>query len=268
MRRTACLAAVLLLTGCSAAPELEPDETPVATTAIAAETVWDQEVVSALHELVDRLEQEYGGVAGVAVSGPGSVLVWGDNTPQSAWSTIKVPISIAAFEENPELAEELAPPALTISDNDAAWSLWANLSEGAVDRVLHDADVGMQRTVAEPLGDMAFTVSQQAALAAHLPCMEGAQPVLELMGEVAEEQSYGLGRFDGAEFKGGWGDDEDGNYLVRQLGLIPHPDGGQIAVALVVAPESGSYDDAQAMADIIAEELDAVRGALPVVSCG
>lgn len=257
-----------MVAGCSPAPDSAPEQPAIETLSVGVPNVWDPDVVASLHDLVDNLEAEYGGTVGIAIAGPGSVMSWGDNTPQAAWSTIKVPISIAAYEEDPEFAEELAPDALTISDNDAAWTLWEGLSEGAVDRVLYDANVGMENSVQEPLGAMEFTVSQQATLAANLPCIDGAQRVLELMGEITEEQAYGLGRIEGAEFKGGWGDDEDGNYLVRQLGLLPHPNGGQIAVALVVAPESGGYDDAQAMADEIAARVDAVREALPVVRCG
>ncbi|WP_342319290.1 hypothetical protein [Corynebacterium mayonis] len=264
MRKILSVLAVLLLTACAAAPEDEPPARPP----VVATSVWDEATIASLHDLVASLEENHGGVVGIAVAGPDAVRVWGSNEAQFAWSTIKVPIAVAAFEENADLANMLAPAAMTYSDNDAAWQLWSGLSEGAVDNVFKKAGVAMKTKVREPLGEVELTPSQEAALASRLPCMDNAQPVLKLMAKVVDEQSYGLGRIDEAKFKGGWGDDEDGNYLVRQMGLIPHPTGGEIAVSLIVQPDSGSYEEAQEMADEIAETLEELSANLPKVVCG
>ena len=79
-------------------------------------------------------------------------------------------------------------------------------------------------------------------------------------------QAWGLGTIPGARFKGGWGPDPAGIYTARQFGLVP-TDEGQAAVALTVTPQSGTFEDAQAMATALAREL-ADLGALPTARCG
>lgn len=62
------------------------------------------------------------------------------------------------------------------------------------------------------------------------------------MGQVVSEQRWGLGTLSTpTAFKGGWGPDPDGRYLVRQIGLVKYSGHRTLAVALAVAPASGDY---------------------------
>ena len=71
------------------------------------------------------------------------------------------------------------------------------------------------------------------------------------MGAIADDQRYGLGTIPGARFKGGWGPDESGMYLVRQFGTIA-VDGGEVGVAIAARPADGTYATGQAMLTEIA----------------
>ena len=94
-------------------------------------------------------------------------------------------------------------------------------------------------------------MSDQAAFGANLTCLDGTKPVVEAMGEIVDYQSYGLGEIDGARFKGGWGPDASGTYLVRQFGTIA-VDGGEVGVAIAARPADGTYESGQAMLTEIA----------------
>ena len=50
-----------------------------------------------------------------------------------------------------------------------------------------------------------------------------------------------MGQIPAAHFKGGWGPDPQGRYLVRQFGIVPI-NGRNVAVALAVRPHDGSFD--------------------------
>ena len=57
-------------------------------------------------------------------------IMLGDNTPQVAWSTIKVPLAVAAERQNgPSTAESNA---IINSDNASAEALWSSLGSDAV----------------------------------------------------------------------------------------------------------------------------------------
>jgi hypothetical protein len=78
---------------------------------------------------------------------------------------------------------------------------------------------------------------------------------------VTSSQRWGLGRIARARFKGGWGPDTHGRYLVRQFGLVPR--GSQvIAVAVAVEPANGSFATGTAELDQVAAWL---RSALPLL---
>ncbi|WP_291313487.1 hypothetical protein [Corynebacterium sp. UBA2622] len=228
---------------------------------------------NSLQSVVDSVAAAYGGSVGIAVAGPDGVRAYGDDGAYPAWSTIKVPVAVAAYRTVPQAAAALAGPAVTQSDNAAAQGMWDALPAGAADAVLAEAGVGAQVNTAvirpefSTFGQTLLTASQEATLAAQLPCLAGAGPVLELMGQVAPDQRYGLGQFDGARFKGGWGPSPAGGYQVRQLGLVPLPAGGNAALALTVIPASGDYATGQAMATALAEGIRPLLGTLPASSC-
>ncbi|WP_018020578.1 hypothetical protein [Corynebacterium doosanense] len=211
----------------------------------------------------------FDGTAGIAVSDGVTVTSAGDDTAYPAWSTSKVPIAIAALRQDPSLTAPAAA-AITASNNEAAETLWLSLPAGAADQVLAEggAPVTMNTVKIRPefsvFGQTAWSPSSQATFAANLPCVAGSAPVLELMGQVNSDQTYGIGQLPGARFKGGWGPDPSGSYQVRQFGRFAGPN-GDIAVALTAIPASGQYGDAQAMASMMATQL--AGATLPTATC-
>ncbi|MEC3954596.1 hypothetical protein VMT65_16270 [Nocardia sp. CDC153] len=226
------------------------------------------------------------GRVGIAVMpvGGGDMTQLGDWSTGIAWSTIKVPLALAALRHDPEGMRSTAEAAITFSDNDAAQELWNSLGNGnqaadAVEAILREAgdtttDVAARHTKLAALesddllafGATDWSLADQVHFASKLPCLPRANSVVSLMSEITPSQSWGLGRLIGAEFKGGWGpDDETGKYTVRQFGLIPTLN-GPVAVALAAEPTSGSFDDATDMMDklalLVGDHLPDLRGGL------
>src|SRR5262245_23972201 len=83
----------------------------------------------------DRLKAKLHSVPGLAVAAVGDAQVpmtLGDWQTGPAWSTMKVPLVIAALrEEHPPKVTEAMTRAVTESDNAAAESLWAALGSPA-----------------------------------------------------------------------------------------------------------------------------------------
>jgi hypothetical protein len=197
----------------------------------------------------------------VGAAGPAPVTA-GDWSTGTAWSTIKVPLAIAGLRatDPPEVTEAMRA-AITQSDNDAAEAIWASLGDRVtaaqmVEAVL--ADAGAPTTVESrkvrpeftAFGQTNWSLGDQATFLASAACAPADQPIMDLMGQIAPDQSWGLGMIGGAKFKGGWGPSPEGNYLVRQIGVIPVNDGFAV-VAVAVEPRSGSFDDgAQALTRI------------------
>jgi len=210
-----------------------------------------------------ELERELGGRSGAAFSvddGPATQV--GSLTSGAAWSTIKVPLAIAALTRG---TEPLVERAITESDNDAARALWESLgppatAAGAVERVLAsagDTDTRVETDVVLPpytsFGQTEWTLAAQRRFAAGLTGALGAEPVLELMRRVIPEQRWGLARVDpGAAIKGGWGPDPPGRALVRQLGIFTAA-GRSVAAAIANEPEDGAYVTGAANLTRIAE---------------
>jgi hypothetical protein len=91
-------------------------------------------------------------------------------------------------------------------------------------------------------GQTSWSLAGQARFTAGLPCLASGRPVLALMGEVVSGQRWGLGSSGlPARFKGGWGPDPRGRYLVRQLGVLTLPDDRTVAVTLASMPADGSF---------------------------
>ncbi|WP_448851790.1 hypothetical protein [Corynebacterium sp. 335C] len=236
---------------------------------------------------VEELEGEYDARIGVALSRPGAEVdadgeavgdlgpdLTGELDVDYAWSTAKVPIAVAYQRATGEV-DETVEAALTVSDNDAAAAMWDSLGGGmasrdAVDEVL--ADAGDHHTHMQTTEDGVYngifgmtdwTVAGQSVMGANLLCIDGGPEVYEVMGQIAEDQSYGLGRVDGAHFKGGWAPDpETGEYLVRQLGVVPAfgndgdaADGAFAGVAVAVEPEDGTYQTGMDVLDELAEVI-------------
>lgn len=215
------------------------------------------------------------GTAGVAVTAVGSRAdVWSAGRWQTgvAWSTIKVPLAIAAARVDPQ-SLETATTAITVSDNGAAESLWNSLGGGvtaasAVGTVLAESGDSITQVPSvhtragySIFGQTRWSLADQVGFGARLPCLGAAGRVVDLMGQVSPDQQWGLGRIRGARFKGGWGPGESGGYLVRQFGIVPAA-GGDVSVAIAV--DAPSFEAGVAalstMADMLAPQLATIPG--------
>lgn len=225
------------------------------------------------------LQQGFRGTAGLAVMpvGGDKMVTFGNWTSGPAWSTIKVPLAIAALR-NSSAALTSATAAITASDNAAAETLWQSLGGGssaaaAVEGVLREGGdanttVPTVRTRADAsiFGQAEWSLADQARFAAHLSCVPQSERVVGLMQQIIPSHRWGLGAFSSAEFKGGWGPDTSGKYLVRQFGMIDSPS-GRIAVAFAAQPDSGAFNEGMTMLDKMATLLSGHLGELAGGRC-
>jgi hypothetical protein len=68
-------------------------------------------------------------VRGVAIFDGQQVTTYGSWASGAAWSTLKVPLSIAALTANPDAATPIMQQAISQSDNAAADQLWSMLGD-------------------------------------------------------------------------------------------------------------------------------------------
>ena len=253
--------ATLCAASCASAeePAARPAE-PVEEAAWSIDGAMDPE----LADEVEAIAKRFDGEAAIALAVPGATsedgpVSAGEVSDVAAWSTSKVPVAIASSRDN-EWVADLVPTMISESDNDAAETLWVamggpNDAAAAVNEVLAEGgDVTTEFDAMVAPGDTPWELEDQAAFAANLSCIDGAEPVLEAMGEIVDYQSYGLGQIDGARFKGGWGPDDEGGYLSRQLGTIP-VEGGVVGVAIAARPEDATDETGREMLDALAEAI-------------
>ncbi|MDO5504401.1 MAG: hypothetical protein Q4G67_14635 [Actinomycetia bacterium] len=191
--------------------------------------------------------------------------VLGTAADDIAWSTIKVPLAVAALDAAEPGADVTAQvrAALTASDNDAAAALWGRLgppedAATAVDEVLDAYDSALTRTESEQVrppfsafGQTVWSVTDQARFAAAFGCTpagSAAAEVRAIMAEVVPDQRWGIGRLEDAHFKGGWGPQIDGGYVARQLGDA-EVNGQRYALAVSGRVDDGSFEGATAGLD-------------------
>lgn len=209
----------------------------------------------------------------VAVAGAGEA----GETNVPAWSTMKVPVAIAALRKDPA-NEQLVTMAIQQSDNAAAEQLWASLGSPeqagqAVNTLLSEVGDSTQVNTAvtrpgfSSFGQTQWSMRAQAEFASQLQCIRGAERIVDSMGNIGAGGDYGLGTIPGAIFKGGWGPDTSGAYGVRQFGLIPKVDGGYAAVAIAAQASDGSYASAQEVLTRMAKGLQERVEQLPNASC-
>ena len=219
------------------------------------------------------------GIAVSAVGGGQEPMQLGEWKSGPAWSTIKVPLVIAALhnDESHTVTDSMTA-AITESDNAAAEAIWAGLGDPAtagqkVDDVLrqaHDPTVVQTQRVRPPFtafGQTQWPLTEQVRFASAAFCDKADTPVFDLMGRIVEGQSWGIGTIAGTRYKGGWGPSPSGDYLVRQIGVVTGPN-GKIAVALAAQPSSGKFDDGIADLNEIANWLNTHLKALPAGDCG
>jgi hypothetical protein len=229
----------------------------------------------------DRLQTQLHAVVGIAVSAVGdghAPMTLGEWRSGPAWSTIKIPLIIAALrdEQSPTVSDAMAA-AITESDTAAAESIWASLGDPVtaahkVDDVLRETGdptaVQSQRTRPEfsAFGQTDWSLTDQVRFLSIAVCDKANAPVFALMGEVQSDQRWGIGTLADSRFKGGWGPSPTGSYLVRQMGVLVGP-AGMIAVALAVQPDSGKFDDGIAALTEMARWLADHVSALPAGHC-
>jgi hypothetical protein len=224
------------------------------------------------------------GLAAVAVGGDGTVLSLGGWDSGPAWSTAKVPLVLAKMQEDQFSTITAAMrAAITASDNDSAKEIWASMGtpqEAALkmERVLRavgDPTIVEYRAMRAAEGYTAFgqttwSLADQAKFMSGIACDPGAVPLLELMGQVDPDQRWGLGQIPDTRFKGGWGPSLSGQYLVRQVGLVPTPN-GTVAVAVAAEPNVGlgpeGLSNGEQALDALANWIAAHLGDLPAGHC-
>jgi hypothetical protein len=245
----------------TARPTPAPDEASVTRTSGAT---WRTATAASFARLAPRLHAQRAGVR-ILVIGRTDPLTLGSWTSGPAWSTIKVPLSLAALvHTDTTSARALVHRALKESDNDAADGLWGSLGGGtraaaAVNRQLAVEGDAVTRTESRqvhppfsPYGQTQWSLADQVAFAAGLACDRSAPATMVKadMAAVTNSQQWGLGRVPGAQFKGGWGPDTQGHYLVRQVGLVAR--GTQVvAIAIAVLPQDGTFTHGVAALDLV-----------------
>jgi hypothetical protein len=226
--------------------------------------------------LAPRLQVQTVGLR-IVVVGRSDALTLGSWRSGPAWSTIKLPLSLAALAHTGGASTHaLVQRAITESDNNAADGLWASLGRGtraaaAVDRQLAAEGDATTRTQSRqvrppfsPFGQTEWSLADQVTFASGLACDRSARAttVKADMASVTPSQRWGLGRVPGARFKGGWGPDSRGHYLVRQVGLIER--GKQVvAVSVAVVARNGTFPQAVAALDLVGDWLRTSLQGLP-----
>lgn len=228
-----------------------------------------------------KLENKLHATMGIVISAVGTnrqQLVFGDWTSGPAWSTSKVPLTIAALREgNPPTVTDAMRAAITESDNAAAESIWEKLGDPVT--AAHKVE-GVLRPYGDPtivewrkvrpqftaFGQTIWSLTNQARFTAAAWCDSANAKIFDLMGHVESGQSWGLGIIPDTQFKGGWGPSPTNNYLVRQLGVLKTPT-GFTAVAVATEPASGSFNDGTNDLTEVAKWLTSHMGELPTGQC-
>lgn len=274
------LAAFTTVTGCS-----RPDDAHEATeeadiSAARTARTSEYDLRAALNEVIREVEndfEDYEIRAGVAVADSTGATQAGLRGEEPTWSTVKVPIAIAALRDG--ASPYLVDLAIKESDNDAAYALWSHVrwNEGdagkAVKKLLAEYDSSGE--LQEPFGYSTWLLKDQAVFGSHLPCMPEAGQVYEAMDQIVAWQDNGLDKLPNTRAKGGWGLSEvDNNYTHRQIGVRDTGNGGSLGLAIEVTMPGASAEKAIPALNVLAAGVDSVvtealdEGALkPVEAC-
>jgi hypothetical protein len=220
-------------------------------------TVMESPVQKSFHDLSKGLPATVGiAIASVAAE-PISFGPWSTGV---AWSTIKVPLAVAALRADVTHSDQLSA-VITRSDNAAAEELWSQLGGTAaqlVQSVMREAGdnvsvVESRRLRAEytPFGQTRWALADQARFAAGLSQVSDSSRVIDLMETLSVDHRWGMAA-KGFAAKGGWGPGLSDGYLVRQFAIVS----GTVGVALA-AEVSGGY---QAGVDVVNVLADWVVG--------
>ena len=276
----AALVAALTLVSCACSAPNEPasqPSPPVAVQPPPSTAPSNDTLQASFEEMAKTLPA---GDVGIAVSGGAQPRTFGSWSTGTAWSTIKVPLAIAALRKDSHLDQRLIVRAIANSDNDAAEQMWATLgapteAAQAVQAVLAqggDTTTTVQSQRVRPpytaFGQTDWPQAQQARFAFALPCLDSAStaPVIDQMHRLDAEQLWGLAALDSAAAKGGWGPQPDGGYLVRQLAVVTN-ESGTSGVALAAKPVDGKFATGIAILDKLGAWVFNHRGELPAGHC-
>ena len=197
------------------------------------------------------------GTVGVAFAFRDSLASFGVWSTGVAWSTIKVPLAIAALRAGCA-STDLVSASITQSDNAAAELLWSELGQPGeaaqrVQAVICDPTTVVESRRLRPeytaFGQTQWSLARQAEFAARLPAIPDASPVVELMGNLTAEHRWGLAA-KGLAAKGGWGPGIDDNYLVRQFAIAPTGSG---TAGVALAANARDFDTALDSVDMLAD---------------
>jgi len=206
----------------------------------------------ALEASFEQLSAAVPANVGVAIARPDRTFSLGRWTSGVAWSTIKVPLAIAALRTDSSRAQDLVVKAITESDNAASEQLWSQLGNPAnaarkVQLVIEeggDADTVVElrrlRRGFTAFGQTQWALERQAHFAARLPLITDATTVIDLMRHLTVGHRWGLAA-KGIAAKAGWGPGVNGEYLVRQFGIVP-TQSGQWGVALAAEAHDGVFE--------------------------
>ncbi len=283
---TAFVTLTAVVTYHHAAPELSkpPNQAPTIppSSAVPPTSATPLPTDSPLAADFTRLESTLHAKIGVVLSAVGdgqTFTTLGDWQEGPAWSTIKVPLVIAAYrQQKPPQITDAMRASITESDNAAAESIWETLGDPTtaaqqVQQILQET--GDPTTVESrklrpeftAFGQTIWSLANQVRFTASAVCNTENDPIFTLMGQVEPDQSWGIGGISGAQFKGGWGPSPSGKYLVRQIGVLTAP-AGKVAVAIAVEPASGQFADGTQELGEVAKWLTGHLGALPAGQCG
>jgi hypothetical protein len=202
---------------------------------------------TSFHELAEAVP----GTVGIAIVDANDRLIsLGTWLSGVAWSTVKVPLAIAAARAG--IGDDTIEATITQSDNAAAEELWSALGDSAaqlVRSVVREAGdpttaVESRRLRAEytPFGQTQWSLVNQARFAAGLTRVTGAARIIDLMRNLCAEHRWGLAA-KGFAAKGGWGPGMADDYLVRQFGIVP-TQSGTVGVTLAAEVHGGGYEAA------------------------
>lgn len=270
-------ASIALLTGCSlpggpGAPTATTSSVaPGSVKAEDVEILEEENLEAALEEIVADVEEQFNATVSIAVVDDDNEYLAGAEGAEPAWSTIKVPIAIAALRDGAD--ESLVDAAIKESDNDAAYALWQQVewTEGSaiesIQKLLNDFDSNVEMDQA--FGMSTWKVKDQARFASRLGCVHESEYVYDAMQDIVDWQKWGLSGLDGVHSKGGWGlDDSDGEYTSRQMGVMP-VDGGEVGIAISTSwktwdDDMSFLDDTEydGVEDISAAALDEIASRL------
>ena len=247
--------------------------------------------MGSLEEDLKEIEKKTGHKVGVAVAAPGSSDVasagsWGGR----AWSTINVPLAVAAERLSNSNIGSVNDPygnhcnydgisdaikaAISKSNNCAAWWLWQSVGgdggsgANSVNAVLRSG--GDNSTDVAVSGDGAsltasktiWSLKDQAVFAANLSSVSGSGNIIkDMKTQNANDKKAGLNVFDKSISKGGWG--SGSGAATRQFGLVKMSNGQCVAVAI----GANYYDSSYNVLTKIAKALKDNESELPGGKC-